>query len=249
MIPKIIHYCWFSGDEKPDLVKRCIDSWYRILPNYQIKCWDSNSFDFDSVDYVREAMEVKAYAHTSDYVRLYALYTEGGIYLDSDVEVFKSFNELLEYRFFTGVEQFPIFYSKHRISQICNHLQAAIMGSETGHPFVKDCLDLYNTLHFKIYDDKYDYSEIPERITRIMESYGFLRENRMQFLKDGIAVFPNNIIASNTEKKVPEECIAYHWGVKSWGNNHRGKFYTFCWNHDLMNMYHWLEKRLNYFNK
>ena len=103
MIPKTIHYCWFSGDEKPDLVKRCIESWHKHLPNYNIKCWDGKSFDFDSVDYVREAMGIKAYAHASDYVRLYALYTEGGIYLDSDVEVFRSFDELLDNRFFSGV--------------------------------------------------------------------------------------------------------------------------------------------------
>ncbi len=246
MIPPIIHYCWFSNDEKPELVKRCIESWHKILPNYKIKCWDSKSFDFDSVDYVREAMETKAYAHASDYVRLYALYTEGGIYLDSDVEVFKKFDNLLENRFFSGIEQFPIYYSKHKVSQ-CTHLQAAIMGSEKNHPFIKKCIDYYNTLHFKKADGVYDYSEIPERITKILELYGFERKNCLQKLTDGITIYPNNIIASNEKKYVPDGCIAFHWGVKSWGiNQNRGKLYQFCWDHDLMKIYHHLEKIAKY---
>ena len=244
MIPKIIHYCWFSDDKKPDLVKRCIESWHRYLPDYEIKCWDSKSFDFNSVNYVREAMEVKAYAHASDYVRLYALHSEGGIYLDSDVEVFRSFDELLFNRFFSGVEQFPIHYSRHKIKEICNHIQAAIIGSEPGHPFLTDCLDMYSTLHFRKEDGSLDYSEIPERITTIIEKYGFERENKTQKLKDGITIYPNTIIASNTDKIVPDGCYAFHWGVKSWGNDRRGRFYNFCWNHDMMDFYHTIERIL-----
>ncbi len=242
MIPKTIHYCWFSGDEKPDLVKRCIASWQKHLPDYQIKCWDSTSFSFDSVDYVREAMEKKAYTFASDYVRLYALYTQGGIYLDSDVEVFQSFDDLLHNRFFSGVEQFPIYYSRHKMLQMCNQVQAAIMGSEKGHPFVKDCLDQYHTRHFKLADGRYDYAEIPGKITQILEKYGFRHENCLQHLDEGVTIYPNTLIANSVDKKVPEGCYAYHWGVKSWGTEKRGKLYKFCWNHDLMGFYHWLEK-------
>jgi len=243
MIPKKIHYCWFSGDEKPELVKRCIDSWHRFLPDYTVVCWDGNSFDWNSVDYVREAMEAKAYAHASDYIRLYALYTQGGIYLDSDVEVFRSFDELLSNRFFSGVEQFPMYYSRHKLSQICNHVQAAIMGGEANHPYLKECLDKYNKLHFIKEDGQYDYGEIPERITEVLEKYGFVRENRLQKLKEGITIYPNDIIANNVDKKVPERCLAFHWGVKSWEpNGERGKLFNFCWNHDLMGLYHWLER-------
>lgn len=100
MIPKTIHYCWFSGDPYPDLVKRCLHSWQRMLPDYKLRIWDANSFDFDSVPYVKEGMAAKRWAVASDYVRLYALYTEGGIYLDSDVEVFKSFDIFLNNSFF-----------------------------------------------------------------------------------------------------------------------------------------------------
>lgn len=198
------------------------------------------------MDYVREAMEIKAYAHVSDYVRLYALYTEGGIYLDSDVEVFRSFDELLQDRFFSGIEQFPIYYSKHKVSRMCNHVQAAIMGSEPGHTYMKECLDKYHTMHFKMDDGKYDYSEIPERITEVLEKYGFIRENKMQYLREGIVIYPNTIIANNVDKVVPKGCYAFHWGVKSWGNDKRGRFYQFCWNHDMMDFYHWLEKKIKH---
>lgn len=242
MIPKIIHYCWFSGDEKPDLVKRCIDSWHKILPDYKIKCWDGDSFDFNSVDYVREAMSVKAYAHASDYVRLFALYSQGGIYLDSDVEIFHSLNDFLNNRFFSGIEQFPIYVSRNKLSHYCNHVQAAIMGSEKNHPYVKECLDYYNSLHFKKNDGTNDYSEIPERITDILVHYGFTRDNRIQHLYDGITIYPNEIIANNIDNIVPQGCYAFHWGIKSWGEIKRGRFYKFCWNHDMMGFYHFIEK-------
>lgn len=242
MIPKKIHYCWFSGDEKPDLVKRCIDSWHRFLPDYEIKCWDASSFDFNSVDYVREAMEIKAYAHASDYVRLYALYSEGGIYLDSDVEVFRCLDDMLSDRFFSGIESFPIYYSKHKMMGICYQVQAAIMGSEKNHIYVKKCLDYYNNIHFKQANGQYDYTEIPGRITTLIEPFGFKQENTLQHLSNGITIYPSTMVASNIEKTVPDNCYAFHWGVKSWGDDSRGKFHHFCWNHDLMRFYHWIER-------
>ncbi len=215
MIPKIIHYCWFSGDAKPDNIQRCMESWQRLMPDYEIRCWDKKSFDFDSVPYTREAMEINRYAYASDYVRLYALYTVGGIYLDSDVEVFKRFDDFLHHRFFSGIESFPTYISKHKFIGTCNHIQAAIMGSEPGHPYVKECLNLYNSLHFRQPDGSYDMLEIPRRITNIMSRYGLIEENKQQHLSEGITIYPNNIIANSVEGIVPKECYAFHWGVKS----------------------------------
>jgi mannosyltransferase OCH1-like enzyme len=92
MIPKIIHYTWFSGDEMPQVIKECIASWKRILPEYELRLWDYNAIkDIDSV-FLKEALEVKKWAYAADFVRLYALYNEGGIYLDTDVMVFKRFD-------------------------------------------------------------------------------------------------------------------------------------------------------------
>ena len=89
MIPKIIHYCWLSGEPFPKKIKKCIDSWKKKLPNYEIRCWNMDNFDIHSVRFVEEACSVKKWAFAADYIRLYALYTEGGIYLDCDVFVKK----------------------------------------------------------------------------------------------------------------------------------------------------------------
>ena len=83
MIPKIIHICWLSGDEFPNNIKVCVESWKRVLPDYEIRIWDTKRFNIDSLLWTRQAFDVKKYAFAADYIRLYALYTEGGIYLDS----------------------------------------------------------------------------------------------------------------------------------------------------------------------
>ena len=92
-IPKIIHYCWFGKNEKPNIVKKCIETWRNILSDYQIIEWNEDSFDVNSNNFVREAYESGKFAFVSDYVRVYALYNYGGIYLDTDVEVYKPFSE------------------------------------------------------------------------------------------------------------------------------------------------------------
>lgn len=85
MIPKIIHYCWFGGKEMPALLQLCIASWKKYLPDYQIKCWDETNFDFNMAPLCKEAYAAKKWAFVADYCRIYALYTEGGIYMDTDI--------------------------------------------------------------------------------------------------------------------------------------------------------------------
>ena len=104
-IPKIIHYCWFGRGEKPEIVKRCINSWKENLKDYEIIEWNENNFDININNYVKEAYENKKYAFVSDYVRVYALYNMGGIYFDTDVEVFKSLDEFLQEDSFWGFEE------------------------------------------------------------------------------------------------------------------------------------------------
>ena len=85
-IPKVIHYCWLSGEPFPEDIQRCIDSWKEKMPDYEMKLWDRDNFDCDSCTYTRQALERKKYAFVSDYIRLYALYHEGGIYLLSSIK-------------------------------------------------------------------------------------------------------------------------------------------------------------------
>lgn len=138
MIPKKIHFCWLSGDEYPPLIQHCLDTWKKVLPDYEIVLWDTKRFDVNSVAWVKEAFEAKKYAFAADYIRLYAVYTEGGIYLDSDVEVIKSFNDLLLNKAFIGFEAST------------KGVEAAIFGAEKGSEWCRIAMDFYKGRHFQL---------------------------------------------------------------------------------------------------
>ena len=109
MIPKIIHLCWLSGDPYPTEIKKCLDTWKKYLPNYEIWVWDTKRFDINSTIWTKQAFEANKYAFAADYIRLFALYNYGGIYLDSDVLVYKSFDPLLNLPYFIGHDQICAF--------------------------------------------------------------------------------------------------------------------------------------------
>ncbi len=178
------------------------------MPEWQIKCWDSQSFDFDSVPYVREAIAAKKWAFASDYVRLHALYSEGGVYLDSDVQAWGSINDFLEYDFFTGLEM-----------RDKDHLEiypeAAIMGSVKNNPLVASALKLYESCHFQVGLDRYDLTPIPTRIKPLFYSIGWEPEDRTQVLENNAVVFCTDIIANtNCERKSTVKL--YHLNNRSW---------------------------------
>jgi mannosyltransferase OCH1-like enzyme len=104
MIPKVIHYCWFGGKPLPELAKKCIASWKKKCPDYEIKEWNETNFDLSSNRYLQEAIKMKKWAFASDYIRLAVLYNEGGIYLDTDVEILKPLDKFLRHDFFTNFE-------------------------------------------------------------------------------------------------------------------------------------------------
>ena len=141
-IPKIIHYCWLSDNPYPELVQRCMRSWKENLPNYEFMLWDMNRFDIHSVPWVEQACAAKKWAFAADYIRLYVLYNYGGIYLDSDVEVLKSFDDLLDRNYFFGREHTP-----DRIENQ-NSIEAATFGAEKGLPFLKSVMAFYETQAF-----------------------------------------------------------------------------------------------------
>lgn len=104
MIPKIIHYCWFGRGKMPKLALKCLKSWNKYCSDYKVICWNEDNFDINSNQYVKEAYESRKYAFVSDYVRLYALYNYGGVYMDTDVEVIKNIDKFLAEKAFTGFE-------------------------------------------------------------------------------------------------------------------------------------------------
>ena len=148
MIPKIIHLCWLSGDAYPPMIQTCIDSWKRHLPDYEIRVWDTKRFDVNSTLWTRQAFEVKKYAFAADYIRLYALYHEGGIYLDSDVLVYRSFDNLLDLPYFIGEDFIHLF-------------EPAIIGCEPGNPWIGKVLERYQDRPFIQADGTYDMLALP----------------------------------------------------------------------------------------
>ena len=171
MIPKKIHYCWLSDEPLPKDVCTYVNEWQKIMPDYKIKKWDKNAFDIHSSKWVEQAYENKKWAFAADYIRAYALYTEGGFYLDSDVRVFSRFDKFLKYGFVSSIEynklcdtsQFDA--SFHRYPSV-EHvfglgIQAAIIGSTKGHLFPFDLLNYYNSREFVKKDGTFDMLPAP----------------------------------------------------------------------------------------
>lgn len=149
MIPRIIHLCWLSGDSYPPKIEKCLKSWKRYLPDYEVILWDTNRFDLESSLWVKQAFENKKYAFAADYIRFYALYYFGGIYLDSDVEVIKPLDDLLDLPYFIGAEK-------------AGTPEAAIIGAEKGCDWIKQCLDYYDNRSFIREDGSLDIRKLPE---------------------------------------------------------------------------------------
>lgn len=163
MIPKIIHYCWFGNGEQSDKIKFCINTWKKILPDYEIKEWsDKDLHLFTDNKYVKEAYNAKKWAFVSDVFRLYALYTYGGIYFDTDVEVRKSFDNFLNHDFFIGAEKLKNSYN----------LGTAVIGAQKNNKIIKNMLDIYINKSFIKSDGSFDMTANPILLNEIMKQYG-----------------------------------------------------------------------------
>lgn len=204
MIPKIIHYTWFSGEEMPREVQTCIASWREFLPDYELRLWDMESIqNIDSI-FLKEALSVRKWAYAADFVRLYALFHEGGIYLDTDVLVRKSFDEFLKYQCFIGKEKYIRFENFAGVQYLTSHC----MGAEKGNKFIKDCLDYYIDRHFVISKNenlptllRFNYVLIPYIQAVIALDYGYdwdPRHDEIQNCNDGLVIFPCDFFNGNS---------------------------------------------------
>lgn len=206
MIPKIIHFCWFGRGEKPELAMRCIKSWKEICPEYQIIEWNEDTFDINSNPYVKEAYEAKKYAFVTDYVRLYALYHQGGIYMDTDVRVLKPLEEFLQHQAFSGFES-------------AEYVPTGIMASEQGNSTIKELLSYYAERHFIKDDGSYDIRTNTSIITEYFLEKGLVQNNQFQVI-DEFALYPNNYFCPELEKLEDEEYVkdtyAIHFFSGSW---------------------------------
>lgn len=183
-IPKVIHYCWFGRNPLPEKALACIESWKKFCPDYEIKEWNEDNFDFSANRYAREAYEAKKWAFVSDYARLAVLYTRGGIYMDTDVEVVKPLDEFLADRSFIGFEGgYPI-------------LGSGILGAEAGHPWIGALLQEYEFRRFIRKDGALDTTANTDHITAMAQAeFGMTPNGQMQMLREGVKVYPTDWLA------------------------------------------------------
>lgn len=218
MIPKTIHYCWFGKGAMPELVLKCIDSWKKYLPNYEMRLWSEDNFDVSSApQYVREAYAAKKYAFVSDYVRLWALELEGGVYLDTDVEVLRSFDPLLSDTAFIGLEE-----SKALLPGTC------VMGCEAHCGWVKDMLTTYDNALFIREDGTMDMTTNVMRLGKRMVEGGLQHERKIQYLSQwGLRVYTHDYFSPITSTRVMRKsknthCI--HRFAGSWVDGKRSSW-------------------------
>lgn len=210
MIPKIIHFCWLSGDKYPKKIEYCIKTWKKYLPDYEFRLWDLNRFDINSSIWCKEAFESKKYAFAADYIRCYALYHEGGIYLDSDVEVIRSFDDLLHLPYFIGEEQ-------------GTNIEPAVIGCEKGWPFLGEMLSYYENRHF-IQGEEFDMMVLPIIMSdRIKEFYEYKKiDDISQFTNDSktLCVLPATWFSPKFPNgyrcEITEDTYAVHHFAASW---------------------------------
>ena len=178
-IPKIIHYCWFGRGPLPEDYKRYIESWRKFCPDYEIKEWNEDNFDVECNEYVKEAYQARKFAFVSDYARVCALYDEGGIYLDTDVELLKNLDDLLDNTAFAGFESNDL-------------ISTGFLATEKGGEWVGEIKKLYNGLKFVKEDGTYDITTNVERISAMTkEKYGLIPQNSYQEL-GVVKIFPND---------------------------------------------------------
>ena len=173
-IPKVIHYCWFGKGELPKLAKKCIRSWQKYCPDYQIICWNEDNFDISSNRYMKEAYEAGKWAFVSDYARLQIIYEQGGIYLDTDVELLKPLDHLLNAKGFMGFDEKGI---------VATGLG---FGAEAGNPIIGEFLKDYRDISFYLADGSMDLTPCPDRNTQALERLGMDMKNTNQTFLDTV---------------------------------------------------------------
>lgn len=212
LIPPVIHYCWFGGKELPDLYKKCIDSWHRFCPDYEIKEWNETNCDVSETLFTKQAYEVGKYGFVPDYFRLKIIYENGGIYLDTDVEVLKNLDELRYNSAFCGME-FP------------GEVNLGLgFGAEKEYPVMKELIKRYRQMPFIYEDGTYNEVISPIYQTKDLMEMGMQYGTGLQKL-DGLTIYPVEVLSPkniNTgEYSVTDYSYALHHYDGSWVNGKR----------------------------
>lgn len=210
MIPKIIHYCWYGRGKMPELAVKCIESWKKYLPDYELKEWNEDTFDISRNQYVREAYENRKFAFVTDYVRLYALYTEGGIYMDTDVEVVGGFDKFLHHHAFSGFET-------------DGNVPTGMMAAEKDSIWAKELLDQYQDRIFVLPDGSFDMTTNTTVITNYMLRKGLILNNQYQDFPGLCTMYPADFFCPKDHRTGKIRCtkntVCIHHFAGSWLNH------------------------------
>ena len=214
MIPKIIHYCWFGRNPLPESAIKCINSWKKFFPDYEIKEWNEDNFDVNIIPYTAEAYQAKKYAFVSDYARFWILYHHGGLYFDTDVEVIKPMDDIIARGPFMGIEFGAM--GKHEYMAVNPGLGLAAF---PGLPLYKMMLERFEQLSFYMEDGKIQtYTMIPI-VSELLKNEGLKHINDIQQVA-GIWIYPadyfNPLEAETGILKVTENTRSIHWYMASW---------------------------------
>lgn len=222
MIPKIIHYCWFGKKPLPDTALKCIGSWRRFLPDYEIKEWNESNFDVMCCAYTREAYKEMKWAFVSDYARFWILYHYGGIYFDTDVEVIKDMSDIIEKGAFIGCEAVGENNFEPRI--IVN--PGLGMATPLGMGLNRELLDMYEKLHFRFEDGRINHKTVVDYATMVLKAHGLNISNSVQHIAD-INVYPPEYFCPlsyySGEINITSNTRTIHHFTGSWKTNEQLK--------------------------
>lgn len=213
MIPKKIHYCWFGGSPLPQLAKKCIKSWKKYFPDYEIIEWNESNFNIDACLYTQEAYKAKKYAFVSDYARFWILYNYGGIYFDTDVEVIKPMENIINQGPFMGCE---IKGADERWPRVACGLGIAVYSH---HPIYKEILDHYEQSKFILDNGELNYLTVVSRVTEVLKRHKLQPTDKLQVCDD-ITIYPPDFFCPKSfetrEINITKNTVAIHHFDASW---------------------------------
>lgn len=216
MIPKTIHYCWFGGNPLPELAKKCIESWKKYCPDYEIIEWNETNYDVNKCAYMKEAYQSKKWSFVSDYARFDIIYNHGGIYLDTDVEIIRSLDGFLENRVFMGFE------SENYVNP------GLIIGGEKGSREIECIMHWYETHHFMKESGEIDLTAIPAIVTKILDGMGLRKEQSVQLLNGALTIYPKDYFCPmdyyTGDIVITENTHTIHHYCASWLNDRTKKW-------------------------
>lgn len=211
MIPKIIHYCWFGRNPKPESIIKYIQTWHDKMPDYEIKEWNEDNFDINYLQFTKEAYALKKYAFVSDVVRIYALYTEGGIYFDTDIEVVKDISPLLNHKSVIGWEDILP--------------GTGVLASVKDAKWLDNMLNYYKNIHFISAFGKLRIKPNPYVLTDVLKKYDLKLNHKKDILQDDIAIYPIEFLCAHDMAKkkyiITDNTYCIHHYNASWCNKNK----------------------------